>query len=475
MSDGAAIRGTRIADRQGRESLRFRLFALAVFLLAAAALCLGAAVRPPSASWAELVAFGSAAALAGALSVRSDSTNALSLDMPILLAAGLVFGPGVGGAVALVAYVDPREWRREIGFHRAICNRGQTALSVMAGSFVFLAVGGQLGEWPGSLAAGLLALATDIAVNYLLVALMSSFRGDTSVATSLQQLQLGPRTLFVLMYLAYGLMSVLLAEATESMGLRGFVAFIVPLALAKGVFEQSRQVLQLRRDSDQQFRALRSATNSLAQERHDERQVLAGELHDEVLPPLFKVHLMGQVLRQDLNAGRLLSLDDDLPELLDATEMAQAAIRDVVRGLRTAKLGPGGLESSIRLVAQRLESAGAPRFVVSVGPVSGSDAAELLCYQLAREAMSNAAKHARASEIRVEVRDVRGCLELTVADDGVSFDPREVDSDLHFGLSLISERVKAASGSVDIQTDLGRGTTVHAYIPGEPKDKDPGP
>jgi signal transduction histidine kinase len=455
--------------------LRFRLFALVVFLVAVVTLCLGVAVAPSSATGAELVAFGAAAALAGTLAVRSGSTNALSLDMPILLAAGLVFGPGVGGAVALVAYADPREWRREIGFYRAICNRGQTALSVMAGSFVFLGVGGQLGEWPGSLAAGFLALATDVAVNYLLVALMSSFRGDVSLVTSLEQLQVGPRPLFVLMYLAYGLMSVILAEATKAMGLRGFVAFIVPLALAKGVFEQSRQVLQLRRDSDQQSRALMSATTSLARERHDERQVLAGELHDEVLPPLFKVHLMGQVIRQDLNAGRLLSLDDDLPELLDATEMAQAAVRDVVRGLRSAKLGPGGLESSLRLVAQRLESAGAPRFSFAVGQVSGTDAAELLCYQLAREAMSNAAKHAKASEITVEAQEMGGCLEVTVTDDGVGFDPSDVDSESHFGLSLIAERVKAASGRVDIRSALGRGTTVRASIPSGLHEKDPGP
>ena len=47
--------------------------------------------------------------------------------------------------------------------------------------------------------------------------------------------------------------------------------------------------------------------------------VVAGELHDEVLPPLFKVHLMGQVLRQDLDSGQLLNLDCDLPELLSAT------------------------------------------------------------------------------------------------------------------------------------------------------------
>jgi signal transduction histidine kinase len=445
--------------------MRFRLVALVIFLCAVAIVLVTLTGQERTASWLELGAFGFAAALAGLLSVRSTSSTALSLDMPILLAAGLAFGPGVGGALALTAYVDPREWRREISLSRAVCNRGQTALSVVGGSLVFMVVGGELGAWPGSLLAGLLALATDIAINYLLVGLMTSIRTGSSIAGSLAEMQLGPTGVFTLMYFAYGLMSVLLAEATAAMGLKGFVAFIVPLALAKGVFEQSRQVLQLRRDSDQQAAALISATQALAHERKDERQVLAGELHDEVLPPLFKVHLMGQVLRQDLDAGRLLDLDDDLPELLSATEHAQSAVREVVQGLRSAKIGPGGLQASLRMVAQRLESAGSPRFVIETESASGSDASELLCYQVAREAMSNAAKHSRASVIMVTLRGSRDALELTVSDDGVGFDPACVDSENHFGLSLIAERVKAFAGIVDIGTSLGTGTTVHALIP----------
>jgi signal transduction histidine kinase len=240
---------------------------------------------------------------------------------------------------------------------------------------------------------------------------------------------------------------------------------VVPLTLAKGVFEQSRQLLQLRNDSDRQSIALRVATDTLAKERQDERQVLAGELHDEVLPPLFKVHLMGQVLREDLSSGRLLNLDDDLPELLSATEMAQSAIRDVVRGLRSAKIGPGGLAPSIRLVAERLESAGAPRFVIDIGQVAGSHTGELLCYQLAREAMSNAAKYSKASRISVSLMEVGKALDLIVADDGVGFDPQAVDSLNHFGLSLIAERVKAARGTVEVRSSIGLGTTVHAQIP----------
>ena len=475
MSDQVVIQEVHDASfARHRESARFHLLATMIFIISVAVVLLGVLQDHPPISWAELAVLGSAAAVAGVLAVRSGSSTALSLDMPVLLAAGLVFGPGIGGAVALVAYIDPREWRHEISLSRAICNRGQTALSVMLGSLVFSLAGGQLGVWPGSLIAGFLALSTDIFLNYVLVGLMTSLRTGNPVTRILSQLQLGPSRLFALMYLAYGLMSVLLAEAMAAIGLRGFVTFVVPLVLAKGVFEQSRQVLQLSKDSDHQMEALRLATSDLVAEREDERQVLAGELHDEVLPPLFKVHLMGQVLKQDLSSGRLLSLDDDIPELLSATEMAQAAVRDVVRGLRMAKIGPSGLVGSLRLVAQRLESAGASRFALEVGAISGSEAAELLCYQLAREAMSNAARHSRASLIRVELSEAEGLMELTVSDNGVGFESTGVDSTQHFGLSLIAERVKAARGVVEVRTGLGSGTTIHALIPAADNKKAPG-
>ncbi|MGZ8805330.1 MAG: hypothetical protein ACXWZG_08535, partial [Microbacterium sp.] len=225
MSQDAAIEESRIAVGREDETARFRLLSVGIFLISVIAVVAGLAEQHSSPSWPELAAFAAAAAFAGILSVRSGSSTALSLDMPVLLAAGLVFGPGVGGALALVAYIDPREWRREVSLFRAICNRGQTAISVMAGSLVFVAVGGELGIWPGSLVGGLLALATDISVNYLLVALMTSVRTGLPISVSLSEMQLGSRRLFALMYLSYGLMSVLLAEATAAMGLKGFVAF----------------------------------------------------------------------------------------------------------------------------------------------------------------------------------------------------------------------------------------------------------
>ena len=100
---------------------------------------------------------------------------------------------------------------------------------------------------------------------------------------------------------------------------------------------------------------------------------VAGELHDEVLPPLFKVHLMGQVLRQDLDSGRLLDLDDDVPQLITATEVAQSAIRGLLRDLRQSSIGPAGLNVTLELLARRLEAAGSPAIRLELSDVGGSN------------------------------------------------------------------------------------------------------
>ena len=63
----------------------------------------------------------------------------------------------------------------------------------------------------------------------------------------------------------------------------------------------------------QKERALSLVVNRIADERRDERLTLAAGIHDEVLPPLYKVHLMGQVVKNDLASGRLLDLEADVP------------------------------------------------------------------------------------------------------------------------------------------------------------------
>jgi len=144
---------------------------------------------------------------------------------------------------------------------------------------------------------------------------------------------------------------------------------------------------------------------------------VAGELHDEILPPLFKVHLLAQVLKQDLSTGQLLCLDEDLPELVEATKLARDAVRILVGNLRRSTLGLGGMNATIQARAEELESVGSARIHLDLDDdLQISRLSKLLAYQVVREAMTNAARHAQASAIRVRSTvdgDVFGCSSQT--------------------------------------------------------------
>jgi signal transduction histidine kinase len=97
--------------------------------------------------------------------------------------------------------------------------------------------------------------------------------------------------------------------------------------------------------------------------------------------------------------------------------------------------------------------------------VNGTYLSQLLIFQVAREAMTNASLHAQANHVLVRLWNDEGLSRLIVADDGTGFDRTGVDQRRHFGLQLMVERVEAASGRIAIDSRLGEGTTVVAVIP----------
>lgn len=215
-------------------------------------------------------------------------------------------------------------------------------------------------------------------------------------------------------------------------------------------------------------RALAHVTKRTVDERKDERLSIASGLHDEVLPPLFKVHLLGNVIRDDLASGRLLSLEEDVPDLLDAVSKAMAAGRDLIRQLRYSTLGSSGLSQTLQLLVRQLEQESLARVHVDVvESVGGTPLTELLTYQVAREALRNAIRHANCRNVWLGVVRDGDLIRLIVTDDGDGFDPMTVDSRHHFGIQLMRERVELAGGVLQIDSMPSRGTSVVARLPAD--------
>ena len=388
-------------------------------------------------------------------------------SLPILLAAAMLFQPATVGVLALVGSTDLREARRQIGIGHALFNRSQIAISVVTASWIFHALGGDLNAWPRVLILAMLVLSVDILVNASLVLFARQVAMAAPLSEEVIGLLGGQPIPFLLSYACFGLAAVLLAVVYRVAGNWALFAFMIPVLLARQVFVENARLLDMREAIFEKSRALLTVSEKMVDERREERLAVAAGLHDELLPPLYKVHLMGQVLRQDLAMGRLLNLEDDLPELLGATEQASEATQGLIRELRHSGLGPDGLVGTLRLLIRDVESASRGQIQLEAKDVGGSPVVQLLAYQIAREALRNAVRHADASFIRVSLEREGPDMRLIVQDNGRGFDPISVDGEKHFGLLLMKERVELAGGVLHVESRIGQGTTIVARLPAE--------
>ena len=84
--------------------------------------------------------------------------------------------------------------------------------------------------------------------------------------------------------------------------------------------------------------------------------------------------------------------------------------------------------------------------------------------RIVREAVTNTARHAKASEVTVSLMQ-DGRLELRISDNGVGFDPAAPGRDWGFGLGSMRERAQAIGGQLEIRSEEGKGTQVQVVIP----------
>lgn len=196
-----------------------------------------------------------------------------------------------------------------------------------------------------------------------------------------------------------------------------------------------------------------------------ERMRLARELHDTL------GHALSAIAVQ-MEAARRLAPDAPprVERILRETQaMARGAMADLrhhVESLRAPRTAGGETVAHLARAAARRNGW---RLELQVDPelsLSAALPAELV--QVAREALTNAERHARAS--RVEVRLWReGGIRLLVADDGCGFDPREAEPG-HYGLEQMVERMAGLGGNVRVTSAPGRGTRVEARLPEIPAE-----
>jgi signal transduction histidine kinase len=203
----------------------------------------------------------------------------------------------------------------------------------------------------------------------------------------------------------------------------------------------------------------------MAEERHDERMQIAGYLHDDLAQVLFRMSLHVDIGQKHLDKGNVDALRGELEAVRSSRDRTMELIRSLIKDLRQSPLGRAGLAEAIAFFCSDAEKSADARFVTRLQEVDMPPPVQLLCYQVVREAVMNAVKHAGASEVRVSLeRSVDGAR-VTVADDGAGFDVERGSPEGHFGLTMMRERAQVAGGTFRIESEAGRGTTVIAEFP----------
>jgi signal transduction histidine kinase len=385
-------------------------------------------------------------------------------DLPIGAAAALILSPLEAGLVGFASAFDSKEFQRQITLTRAIFNKAQLGLIYMGGSWLVHAIDQDPALHGKILLLSFVALTSMVSANYFLIGVGITIEHGYPLKEVFQRLRLGAPVDFAVAMLAWGVLAAMLAALYVDVHWWVLLAFVAPTLLARQALMRSEMLLEARRAYASRDQTIAHLERRVHNERTDERRLIAADLHDEVLQPLFKVTLMAQVLKADLATGRLLEMDEDLPELLAAAELAAGLLRQLIGDLRKSSLGRCGLTTSLQSLVRELQSQTSAHLSAEIGPVDTSPERELAIYQIAKEGIVNALHHSRASSISVELVADSSGVRLVVSDDGVGFDPFTDKTD-HYGLRIVRERATMLGAQLFVDAAPGLGCRLTLLVP----------
>jgi signal transduction histidine kinase len=237
------------------------------------------------------------------------------------------------------------------------------------------------------------------------------------------------------------------------------------------------EAIAARRDSERQRRELEQEVNQRAQVEEalrrsemekavaSERNRLARELHDSVTQSLYSLTLLAAAGERMIQAQNLEQIAGNQARLGQIAQQALQEMRLLVYELRPLALENEGL---IGALEQRLESverrAGISARVKVEGEIDLAPELEEELYGIAQEALNNALKHAKASEVVLSMRYDEDAVVLAVADNGQGFNPAEVRDQGGLGLISMKERADKIGGRLTIRSVPGEGTIVTVTV-----------
>jgi signal transduction histidine kinase len=198
----------------------------------------------------------------------------------------------------------------------------------------------------------------------------------------------------------------------------------------------------------------------------EERSRVSRELHDELGQMLtalkFDVVWIERYL-PDANS----SLKTRYKAMCCLIDDSLDRIREISAGLRPGILDDMGLTAAIEWYTSEFQRRSDVECVVLLDLPEKrlQDHIETGIYRIVQEALTNVARHAKASVVTVRIKEDTGTIFLQIADNGTGIDAAKVQSPLSTGISGIQERAEILSATLQIKGIPGKGTQINLRIP----------
>jgi signal transduction histidine kinase len=187
------------------------------------------------------------------------------------------------------------------------------------------------------------------------------------------------------------------------------------------------------------------------------RRRIERDLHDGIQQRLVSLGLELRAAQATVPA-QLDELENALERAADGLTSVLGELREISHGLHPAILSEGGLEPALRALRRR----SAIPVELDLHPKRRLPGRiEVAAYYVVSEALTNAAKHAQASVVNVELDTHDAILQLAIRDDGIG----GADPDQGSGLVGLSDRIEALGGTLQISSPAGNGTTLLIEVP----------
>ena len=200
--------------------------------------------------------------------------------------------------------------------------------------------------------------------------------------------------------------------------------------------------------------------------RADERARISRDIHDEL-----GAHLMGikiDLKRSSKTAARSRrEVDSQWPIMLQRVDAAMSTVARIAGQLRPSLVNQIGLWPAIETYVREFEEITKLRCYLQIdvnGAPLQSDLAGAI-FRIVQESLTNVARHAEASKVKVKISDASGRLEIEIEDDGKGISPVQILSPDAVGLQGMIERSKQFGGELHIDGRSKRGTKVSLRMP----------